>query len=101
VFALDSIPAIFAVTRDPFIVLTSNVFAMLGLRALTFCLSGLLERLTYLRPALAWVLLFVAAKMAAEDWIHVPIGLSLGIVGAILAIGIALSLLRAPRSERR
>jgi tellurite resistance protein TerC len=97
VFALDSIPAIFAITRDPFIVLTSNAFAMLGLRALTFCLSGLLDRLTYLRPALAWVLLFVAMKMAAEDWIHLPIGLSLGIVGAILAIGIGLSILRAPR----
>ena len=54
VFALDSIPAIFAITRDPFIVLTSNVFALLGLRALTFCLSGLLERLVYLRPSLAW-----------------------------------------------
>ena len=97
VFALDSIPAIFAVTRDPFIVLTSNVFAMLGLRALTFCLSGLLERLAYLRPALAFVLLFVAAKMAAEDWIHIPIGISLGVVGGILAIGIVLSLLRRPR----
>jgi tellurite resistance protein TerC len=97
VFALDSIPAIFAVTRDPFIVLTSNVFAMLGLRALTFCLSGLLERLVYLRPALAWVLLFVAAKMAAEDWVHIPIGLSLGIVAAILTCGIVLSLVRPPR----
>lgn len=99
VFALDSIPAIFAITRDPFIVLTSNVFAMLGLRALTFCLSGLLERLTYLRPALAWVLIFVAAKMATEDWYHMPIGLSLAIVAGILAIGIALSLLRAPRRD--
>lgn len=97
VFALDSIPAIFAITRDPFIVLTSNVFAMLGLRALTFCLSGLLERLVYLKPSLAFVLLFVAVKMGIEDWYHMPIGLSLGIVGAILAIGIVLSLMRPPR----
>lgn len=96
-FALDSIPAIFAITRDPFIVLTSNVFAMLGLRALTFCLSGLLERLAHLRPALAWVLIFVAVKMAIADWYELPIGLSLGIVGGILAVGVALSLLRAPR----
>ncbi len=97
VFALDSIPAILAITRDPFIVLTSNVFAMLGLRALTFCLSGLLETLVYLRPSLAWVLMFVAVKMALEDWIHVPVGLSLGIVGGILLVGVGLSLVRAPR----
>ncbi len=96
VFALDSIPAIFAITRDPFIVLTSNVFAMLGLRALTFCLSGLLERLVYLRPALAYVLMFVAAKMAVAEWYKLPIALSLGIVAGILGVGIGLSLLRQP-----
>jgi len=99
VFALDSIPAIFAITRDPFIVLTSNVFAILGLRSLTFCLSGLLDKLLYLRPALAWVLIFVAGKMATAEWFHLSIGVSLGVVAGILAVGIGLSLLRAPRHE--
>ena len=99
VFAIDSIPAIFAITRDPFLVLTSNVFAMLGLRALTFCLSGLLERLTYLRPALAWVLMFVALKMAAAEWYKLPVGISLGVVAGILAVGVGLSLVRAPKRE--
>jgi tellurite resistance protein TerC len=99
VFALDSIPAIFAITRDPFIVLTSNVFAMLGLRALTFCLSGLLDRLVYLRPALAYVLMFVALKMGLAEWYKLPIALSLGVVAGILAIGVGLSLLRAPKRD--
>jgi tellurite resistance protein TerC len=99
VFALDSIPAIFAITRDPFIVLTSNVFAMLGLRALTFCLSGLLDRLVYLRPALAYVLMFVALKMGLAEWYKLPIAVSLGVVAGILAIGIGLSLVRAPKRD--
>ncbi|MEY4070592.1 MAG: hypothetical protein RL721_1206 [Candidatus Eisenbacteria bacterium] len=97
VFAVDSIPAVFAITRDPFIVLTSNVFAILGLRALTFCLSGLLERLVYLRPALAFVLMFVALKMGVSGFYKMPIALSLGIVAGILAGGVILSLLRAPK----
>ncbi len=99
VFAIDSIPAIFAITRDPFIVLTSNVFAILGLRALTFCLAGLLEKLVYLKPALAFVLMFVAIKMAVSDFYKLPITLSLGVVAVILGAGIALSLLRAPRRK--
>ena len=99
VFAIDSIPAIFAITRDPFLVLTSNVFAMLGLRALTFCLSGLLERLTYLRPALAYVLMFVAVKMAMAEWYKLPVGVSLAVVAGILAVGVILSLIRAPRRD--
>ena len=98
-FAVDSIPAIFAITRDPFIVLTSNVFAMLGLRALTFCLSGLLDRLVYLRPALAYVLMFVALKMGLAEWYKLPIAVSLGVVAGILAIGIGLSLARAPKRD--
>ena len=96
-FAVDSIPAIFAVTRDPFIVLTSNVFAILGLRSLTFCLSGLLDRLAYLRPALAVVLLFIAVKMAIAEWFHIPIGASLAVVAGVLGTGVAVSLLRAPK----
>ena len=97
VFAIDSIPAIFAITRDPFIVLTSNVFAILGLRALTFCLSGLLDRLVYLRPALAYVLMFVAIKMGVAEWYKLPIVVSLGIVAGILGVGVVLSLVRAPK----
>lgn len=97
VFAIDSIPAIFAITRDPFIVLTSNVFAILGLRALTFCLSGLLDRLVYLRPALAYVLMFVAIKMGVAEWYKLPIAVSLGIVAGILGVGVVLSLVRAPK----
>jgi tellurite resistance protein TerC len=96
-FAVDSIPAIFAVTRDPFIVLTSNVFAILGLRSLTFCLSGLLDRLAYLRPALAVVLLFIAVKMAIAEWFHIPIGVSLAVVAGVLGTGVVVSLLRAPK----
>ena len=96
-FAVDSIPAIFAVTRDPFIVLTSNVFAILGLRSLTFCLSGLLDRLAYLRPALAVVLLFIATKMAIAEWVHIPIGISLAVVAGVLGAGVVISLLRAPK----
>ena len=99
VFAVDSIPAIFAITRDPFIVLTSNVFAILGLRALTFCLAGLLEKLTYLKPALAFVLMFVAIKMGLSDFYKMPVAVSLGVVAGILGAGVALSLLRAPRRE--
>ncbi len=97
VFALDSIPAIFAVTRDPFIVMTSNVFAILGLRSLTFCLSGMLDKLVYLRPALAVVLLFIAVKMTLTEWYKIPIGISLAVVAGVLGVGVALSLLRAPK----
>ena len=96
-FALDSIPAIFAITRDPFIVLTSNVFAILGLRSLTFCLSGLIDRMAYLRPALALVLVFISIKMALSEVYKIPIGVSLGVVAGVLGVGVALSLLRAPR----
>jgi tellurite resistance protein TerC len=96
-FAVDSIPAILAITHDPFIVLTSNVFAILGLRSLTFCLSGLLDKFIYLRPALAVVLLFIAAKMVIADWYKIPIGISLAVVMGVLGVGIVLSLLRAPK----
>jgi len=96
-FAVDSIPAIFAITHDPFIILTSNVFAILGLRSLTFCLSGLLDKLAYLRHALAVVLLFIAVKMAIMEWYKIPIGISLGVVAGVLGVGVALSLLRAPK----
>ena len=96
VFAVDSIPAIFAITRDPFIVMTSNVFAILGLRALYFCLAGFVHRLRYLKLGLAWVLIFVAAKMLVSEFYKLPIGLSLGGVALILAVSVGASLLAKP-----
>ena len=93
VFAVDSIPAIFAVTRDPFIVFTSNIFAILGLRSLFFLLAGVMDRFVYLKTGLAFVLLFVGGKMLVMDWYKVPVLASLGIVFGILAIAVVASLL--------
>ena len=98
-FAVDSIPAVFGITRDPFIVYTSNVFAILGLRALYFLLADLLEYLCYLGTGLALVLIFVGAKMALEPWWHVSVGLSLGVIAAILAFTVILSLRAGPRKN--
>ena len=91
--AIDSIPAIFGITRDPFIVYTSNVFAILGLRALYFLLAGVLDRLHYLDAGLALVLMFIGGKMIGEGWLHIPVTVSLGVVGGILLIALLLSLL--------
>ena len=99
VFAVDSIPAIFGVTRDPFIVFTSNIFAILGLRALYFLLAGLMHKFQYLGYGLGLVLVFVGAKMLVHDWVEIPIELSLGIVLAILTAAIVISLLRPARPE--
>ncbi|KAB2319634.1 TerC family protein [Betaproteobacteria bacterium SCN1] len=85
IFAVDSIPAIFAITTDPFIVFTSNIFAILGLRAMYFMLAGLADRFHLLKYGLAMVLVFVGAKMLAVDFYKIPVGLSLGIVGLIIA----------------
>ena len=85
VFAVDSIPAIFAVTRDPFIVFTSNIFAILGLRSLFFLLAGLVEKFIYLKVGLAAVLVFVGAKMALIDFVKLPALVSLAIVLGLLA----------------
>jgi len=92
VFAVDSIPAIFAITEDPFIVMTSNVFAVLGLRALYFLLADLAERFHLLSYGLGVVLVFVGMKMLVVDFFKVPVFASLGIVGAILAASIVASL---------
>jgi tellurite resistance protein TerC len=100
VFAIDSIPAIFAVTNDPFIVYTSNVFAILGLRSMFFLLSGVLGRFWLLKPALAVVLAFVGAKMLLLDVVKIPIGISLGVVALVIAAGVAGSLLFSPRTAR-
>jgi tellurite resistance protein TerC len=94
VFAVDSIPAIFAVTRDPFIVFTSNIFAILGLRALYFCLAGFVSRLRYLKVGLALVLIFVAIKMMLTDFYKIPIHLSLLVVTLLLGGAVVASLLR-------
>ena len=96
-FAVDSIPAVFGITRDPFVVYTSNVFAILGLRTLYFLLAGVLDRLTYLKFGLAAVLVFVGAKMLAEPWLHISVLGSLGIVVGILAVATIISLLSMPK----
>jgi tellurite resistance protein TerC len=90
--AVDSIPAVFGITRDPFIVYTSNVFAILGLRALYFLLAGVLGRMRYLTVGLSFVLVFIGAKIAAEPWLHIPVQISLGVVAGILALAIIASL---------
>ena len=99
VFALDSIPAIFAVTRDPFIVYTSNIFAVLGLRSLYFVLAGAVRRFTLLRPALSIVLGFVGVKMLLSGWVEIPIAASLAVVAGVLTTAVLLSLARE-RSRR-
>jgi tellurite resistance protein TerC len=92
-FAVDSIPAVFGITRDPFIVFTSNVFAILGLRALYFLLAAVLEKLEYLKIGLALVLIFVGGKMIAEPWLKISVELSLGIVIGMLLLTVLFSLL--------
>ena len=100
VFAVDSIPAILAITRDPFIVYTSNVFAILGLRALYFALAGLMRIFHYLHYGLSVILVFVGVKMLLSDVYKIPIGLALGVVAGILAFSILLSILRPGRRPR-
>lgn len=97
VFAVDSIPAIFAVTNDPFIVYTSNVFAILGLRSLYFLLAGVVNKFYYLKLGLSVVLVFVGIKMVMVDLYKIPVALSLGVIASILTISVAASLWRAQR----
>jgi tellurite resistance protein TerC len=94
VFALDSIPAVFAVTDDPVLVFSSNICALLGLRALYFVVRGALARLRYLKPGLAAILIFVGVKMLLFKWVDLPTGTSLLIIAAILGIALVVSLLR-------
>ncbi|PYO26184.1 MAG: hypothetical protein DMD85_01030 [Candidatus Rokuibacteriota bacterium] len=101
VFALDSIPAVFAVTDDPFLVFSSNICAVLGLRALYFVVRGALARLRYLKPGLAAILIFVGLKMLLYKWVELPTGTSLMIIAAILAIALLFSWLKpAPADEQ-
>lgn len=100
VFAVDSIPAIFAVTLDPFLVYTSNVFAILGLRSLYFVLAGVMSKFVYLKLGLSGVLAFVGVKMTLVDLYKIPSPVSLGVIAAILATAIGASLVRSRREER-
>jgi tellurite resistance protein TerC len=105
IFAVDSIPAIFAITADPFLVFTSNVFAMLGLRSLYFALAGMLTKFKYLKPALAMVLLVVGVKMLTAKWLKEVLGeyfnfYLLGAVMMILTVGVVGSLLAGASEEK-
>ncbi|HEY9462448.1 MAG TPA: TerC/Alx family metal homeostasis membrane protein, partial [Vicinamibacterales bacterium] len=100
VFALDSVPAVFSITRNPLIVYSSNVMAMLGLRSMYFVLSVALTRLRYLRQGLAIVLVFSAIKLLGGEHVHISPGVSVGIIGLVLGLTIALSLLpRRPHGQ--
>jgi tellurite resistance protein TerC len=100
VFAVDSIPAIFAITDDAFIVYTSNIFAILGLRSLYFALSGVIGRFAYLKTGLAVVLIFVGAKMLASDWYKMPPLVSLAVILSVLTGSIVISLVLTRRKAR-
>jgi len=101
IFAVDSIPAILAISREPFIVFTSNIFAILGLRSLYFLLAGVVQKFRYLKVGLAGVLVFVGLKMMLVDVVEIPVGLSLGVVALLIAASIGLSLLLPDRSASR
>jgi tellurite resistance protein TerC len=99
VFAVDSIPAILAITPDPFLVFTSNIFAVLGLRALFFALSGFMRKFHYLHYGLAVILAFIGTKMLVADWVHLPPVLALGVVAGVLALSVLASLAFPPRPK--
>jgi tellurite resistance protein TerC len=94
IFALDSVPAVFAVTREPFLVYTSNIFAMLGLRALYFLLAGVVDRFRYLRVGLAGILIFFGVRLLLSDLVHVPHWLSLSVIAAALTLSVIVSIKR-------
>jgi len=98
IFAVDSVPAVLAITLDPFIVYTSNVFAILGLRSLYFALAGVMQMFNHLHYGLSAILVFVGAKMLLADVYHVPIGAALGVVAGLLLLSIVASILQ-PRKE--
>jgi tellurite resistance protein TerC len=100
VFAIDSIPAVLAITSDPFIVITSNIFAILGLRSLYFLLAGMMEKFYYLKPALVALLLFVGFKMIVVDFVKLPISISLLVIGSILATALVLSYIKTKQQPK-
>jgi len=97
-FATDSIPAVLAVTREPFIVYTSNVFAILGLRSLYFALAGMMELFRFLHYGLSLVLVFIGVKMLLSNYLEIPIGIALGVVAGVLAVSVVLSLIFPKRT---
>jgi len=101
-FATDSIPAVLAVTREPFIVYTSNVFAILGLRSLYFVLAGMIDIFHFLHYGLSVILIFIGIKMLTSNYVHIPIGMALGVVAGVLLLSVVLSLLfpKAMAAER-
>ena len=101
IFAVDSIPAIFAVTTDPFLIYTSNVFAILGLRALYFLLAGVIRKFHYLKIGLSAVLVFVGIKMLIEDLYHIPIAISLAVVALLIGGSVVYSLMRPREAEEQ
>ena len=100
VFAIDSIPAIFAITTDPFIVFTSNIFAIMGLRALYFLLADMADRFHLLKYGLATVLVFIGAKMTLMPWFHMPVEWSLAVVGGVILTSVLLSLIMTRKEDR-
>jgi len=100
-FALDSIPAVLAITNDSFIVITSNIFAILGLRSLYYLLAGMIEKFRYLKPALVSLLLFIGVKMIISETYEIPLMYSLAVIFSILTIAIAFSVIKTQRLEWR
>jgi tellurite resistance protein TerC len=99
VFAIDSIPAVLAISTDQFIVITSNIFAILGLRSLYFLLAGMMGKFHYLKPALVALLLFIGVKMLISEMLHIPVTSSLAVIGLILGGALVLSIMRARREK--
>lgn len=100
VFAIDSIPAVLAISSDPFIIITSNIFAILGLRSLYFLLAGMMEKFSYLKPALVALLLFVGFKMIIADFVNLPISTSLLVIGGILATAMLFSYVKTREQSK-
>jgi tellurite resistance protein TerC len=96
VFALDSLPAVLAITKDGFVALTSNIFAILGLRSLYFALSGIMQLFRYLKIGLAIILVFIGTKMLTEPWVDISTAVSLGVIGGVLTMSVLLSVLIKP-----
>lgn len=100
IFAVDSIPAVFSVTQDPFIVFSSNIFAVLGLRSIYFLIAALMDRFIYLKIALGFILAFIGIKMLIVSWVHIPIFVSLGFIFASLGIAILASFFKNKRDQK-
>ena len=101
VFAVDSLPAVLAITKDGFVALTSNIFAILGLRSLYFALNGVMQLFRYLKIGLAIILVFIGIKMLIASWVEITTATSLGVIGGVLTMSVLLSLLiREPAGRR-